>query len=658
MKYITSTKHNYKNQRNLQLNEDFFDTFGYDDDDTSSIVPDDNLDSMSSIDSMLGNLNSKRSESSGLNLVEYKTKIEEWLRSHGFKGVVSSSNRYQAERISYASYAPVAVINDDGTVDAYGPVVIANLKEFPEYLYFNRIYTTDSNIIGNFTVRNCKFESIPEGFPEEVDGNYSLCKMPNLKSLMNVAGRIDGTLELILCNNLTDLTNEIKKLGKAVYCIGKNDISTEDVLSASVFKPNRKVNELVNEAIVYRNFNTLNEAFNSGILRKLFSIPGNKNAAAAIKNIPVLWSELPDYSIIPCYGLDRIFKLRRETEDTNYGLTILCDKDNVIKFIVTGNDKSRMWKGKKYLYIAPGEYDKIRYRTKLLKIAQAGSYSYSQEDKEKAIAELKSLRISKDEPYEYDILSNGDDTKYLKLSTLKLVPEDCVKGYILKSHSSKLGNYEFSYTGDREKVRTIKAERLRSIIGTYITNTKNSVNSPLYKKYANRLIDANTVKKLNASRYDDEFIIPVIEELKETLINGAEKVRRRIIKFYNEKTIDGKVLDLLYAKFMSCSLQGILNSCDSEIEEIKGKLKYKNEPKSDYSAVYDENDPYLYKNKLKVTYDETESSSYRRLNCIQAIFKALRKFALILSALEAYEYGDTTSFSPEKIDALFKNQNM
>lgn len=662
MKYINIK--NTKNQENLHINEDFLDDLNYDSyDEEDPISSTDDLNDLSAVsddsfDSLLNNVNIKRSETCGLDLHSYENKIIEWLRNSGrFKGICRESERDKAENYYWASNYPIAVINNDGTVDVYGNVYISGLKEFPEYVYFNKIYavTKHIDIPGNFTVRNCKFETLPDGFPEEVEGSYSLFKLPNLKSLKNIATSIDGTLEIVMCDNLTDFTNGIKKLGKSVLYIGKDDISTNDILNASYFKPNKKVDQLVKESIVYKNQNMLNEAFNSDILKQLFSMPENKNALATIKEIPILWSSLPDLSIFPCYGLDKVFSEHKKRADMkSFGLSILCDKNNVIKFIITGADKSKQWTESKLLYADNSAIQTIIDNNKALKRLSSSSL-LTEKEKEDLQKSLKSAHVDTSLPYDYNLTYKGvyDIRKYFEISMLKYAPSECVRCYICKS--SKLGDYEFTYLGDRQKRHNVQSDRASNIFGTYITKTKNFINSPLYKKYINGLIDDNMYKNINLMRYDRGLIVELAKNVKNSITIGAEKVRRKMVSFYNNNTISGDLLDSIYEKLVECKISDTIKECNDAIDLYSSNAKKTNVNNKEvvlHSSEYGT----VGSNREKITNsfaDSANISSYRRLEFLHDAFILIRRLALILSALEAYEYGDYNSFSKERLKTMF-----
>lgn len=665
MKYINIK--NTKNQENLHLYEDFLDDLNYDSyDEEDPISSTDDLNDLSTVsddsfDSLLNNVNIKRAETCGLDLRSYEDKIMEWIRNSGmFKGMYKEDERDKARTRGWGSSYPIAVINNDGTIDAYGNVHISGLKEFPEYIYFNKIYTVTEggiNIPGNFTVRNCKFETLPDGFPEEVEGNYSLFRLPNLKSLKNIATSIDGTLEIVMCDNLTDFTNGIKKLGKSVLYIGKDDISTNDILNASYFKPNKKIDQLVKESIVYKNQNMLNEAFNSDILKQLFSMPENKNALAKIKEIPILWSSLPDLSIFPCYGLDKVFSEHKKRADMNsFGLSILCDKNNVIKFIITGADKSKQWADSKLLYADDSAIQTILDNNKALRRLSLSS-TLTEQEKEDLQKSLKAAHVDTSLPYDYSLIYKGvyDIRKHFEISMLKYAPSECVRCYICKS--SKLGDYEFTYLGDKQKRQDVQSDRASNVFGTYITKTKNFINSPLYKKYINRLIDDNMYKNINLMRYDRGIIVQLAKNVKNSITIGAEKVRRKMISFYNNNAISGDSLDLIYEKFTQCDVSNVIKECNDAINSFDN---IKNINVSNRDAVLHSKDystDGATREKLKNSFANSgDYGSYRRFAFLHDAFITIRRLALLLSALEAYEYGDYESFSEVRLNALFKNQ--
>lgn len=662
MKYINIK--NTKNQENLHINEDFLDDLNYDSyDEEDPISSTDDLNDLSTVsddsfDSLLNNVNIKRAETCGLDLRSYEDKIMEWIRNSGmFKGMYKEDERDKARTRGWGS---IAVINNDGTIDAYGNVHISGLKEFPEYIYFNKIYAVTEggiNIPGNFTVRNCKFETLPDGFPEEVEGNYSLFRLPNLKSLKNIATSIDGTLEIVMCDNLTDFTNGIKKLGKSVLYIGKDDISTNDILNASYFKPNKKVDQLVKESIVYKNQNMLNEAFNSDILKQLFSMPENKNALAKIKEIPILWSSLSDLSIFPCYGLNNVFSEHKKRADMNsFGLSILCDKNNVIKFIITGADKSEQWADSKLLYADDSAIQTILDNNKALRRLSSSS-TLTEQEKEGLQKSLKAAHVDTSLPYDYSLIYKSVYyiRKHFEISMLKYAPSECVRCYICKS--SKLGDYEFTYLGDKQKRYDVQSGRASNVFGMYITKTKNFINSPLYKKYIKYLIDDNMYKNINLMRYDRGLIAQLAKNVKNSVTIGAEKVRRKMVSFYNNNTISGDLLDLIYEKFAQCDVSDVIKECNNAIKDFNDikSINVSNRDAVLHSKDYSTDG--VTREKLKNTFaNSADYGSYRRFEFLHDAFITIRRLALLLSALEAYEYGDYESFSEDRLNALFKNQ--
>lgn len=656
-----------ESSKKSKINEDFFDDFNYDEVGSERETSDED-----ELSNLVQDINVKRSELTDVNLNEHINDIMNWLKKHtNVQRIYQNRTDLEQAYLHYDSYLPVVLINTDGTIDVFGNLVVANIKDVPEYIYFNVVHNTEkyqnmNSKPGNFEYRNCMFEELPAGTPEEVDGNFSLFNCKYLKSLMNSPKEIRGGFYASMCFELKDYTNSIKYLGKSAFIISQDEVNTEDIKAASIFnKQSRIVDERVNEAIVHRNFNTLNEAFDSDILKRLFNKPENKKAVKVVKNIPVLWSELQDFSIFPCFGgLKKILKARKESDPSKYGLTILCDKNDKISCIMSGDNKSKFmfngieqtWKDSSFLYASEDLLAAINrritaayYAPRRISDDTAADVKQKIENSRKELEDAGIDYENDDLPTIYSVSSKDK----LTIPVLNYVPDYCVKGYIMKSSKDFDDNdNEFTYFSQIYKKNKMHNNRTNNILGTYITTGKNAMKSPLYKRYYDSLLLTDeVVKNLNNRKFDIEACSSFAYKAKEAIIKGASMLRDKLIKAYKENKVDGLKLDALYMKFMGTRYAQAIEYCEKSIEILNdARAELEHSPYNGFSdSRYEKN---IYTNKLQNRLLDRENSTFSQF--VTYTISTISKLAALLFALESYEAGNISALDEDELDKLFR----
>lgn len=656
-----------------KINEDFFDEF---DDEIENADVEKSEEEI--LQDIAKNIDVKRSLSTDLNLNDYEDKIKKWLKDY-----TTTSNTFDSyddfakilDRMYYDSNFPVVIFNSDGTLDVYGNIVVANVVKFPDYVYFNEIHAVNTRHVnkkGNFEFRNCKFRELPEGTPEKIDGNFVLFNCSNLESIYNSPKDIEANFNIHMCSNLEDYTNVIKHLGGSAFVLSNISTTAADILSSSIFnqKISEEVQERINEGIIHKNFNTLNEAFDSDILKRLFNNPNNVDAVKAIKSIPVLWSELSDFSIFPCYGgLDKIMKLRKESDPSKYGLTLLCDKNNKINFILSGDNRSlyidaggetETWKNKSFVYVNKDMYNIINKRIDIIIIANRNleSSNYNETDKQR-IAECRQqleecgVDYKKVDVYSINKVHKSDD---LTFKILGFIPDYCIKGYIMKSSNDSEDENNFTFISNRAKRNKIHRDRSNDIYGSYIMAGKNRMNSPLYKKYYSSLISDNVFANLNNRKYDIYSVKRMAETIKQGIIDGVNQIRDRLINAYKSNVVSGELLDQLYYKFQSCDYKDAIERCDKTIEKAEEWMNEFKLHANYYGYTDDRFEKNYYSNKLNAQYLNKDTFGFTKF--ISYAIDLVSKFAALLTALDSYESGNKAALEDrETFNKMFRERN-
>lgn len=698
---------------NNKLYEDFLDDLNYDDPSFN-----DNTDRLNTasdeerIDDLLDNIQPiSRVVSSGLDLSKYVDKITKWLlleTNVNIRTVYTYDelgnddiDSFAKRRRLYPSYFPVAVINNDYSIDVYGELVVSG--NIPDYIYFRNIkscdtyasYNGNNKVVGSFTATLGTYTELPDGFPEYVDGNYKLVKLNQLRSLKNTPYTIGGSLIIQMCRNLKDTTNFIKTLYGAV--LSDNGIDDEAILNTSIYsKSARKIKESIdytiqqrlNEGRQFNAKNVLNEAFKSNILRKLFNMPENKKVLNAIKDINIFWSEIPDDIVLPCYGSDnrgnnvqRSLALRRvvNKQYRDYGITIWCDKNNVIKIIGTGNnrdtytdDKGRevRWKGNSWLYVDPDLKDLLNYRLKV-------GYNALKYKDNNAIKELEDANVKYDKKDVAARIMDGSIRNIqneMMMAHLYLVPEFCENAYIIKGTNDIKDTTlndpslykNFSYASQIERRRDLQEKRKEAVKGMYLSAKNATDKSPLYRRYFKYIVTDEIAANIFNEKSDFTSAIGTIKEMINSAKTTADIIRKKISNMYNEKLLDPLEIDALNDCLKSTQYRTFILKASKNLEIIKS-LKDARENVNDvdgYSSYRDGsyrrsklmNDINIFFAKPDISYTAAIDTygnlrdSYD-INFVKYYLSSAEKLATMLSAIMSFENGNK-----KYIDELVKKE--
>lgn len=682
---------------NNKLYEAFSDDiFGsYDDPSFADSV--DNATVDDNIETLLNNINvGHRVNSCDLDLSTYDDQIRQWLMHFtNVKKVMSYENLYNedfktfAERNRiYQNDYPIAIINKDYSIDVYGNLVIST--DLPEFIYFNAIksctikigYNNTYSVDGSFTATLGKYTKLPEGFPEEVDGNYKLIRLNNLSALENTPYTIGGSFIIQMCRNLKDTTNCIKTLYGKV--LSDNGIDDDMIMNTSIYAKAKKqstksidsiVNERIAEGRIFNSKISLNEAFKSNILRELFSKPENKKVLNAVKRINIFWSEIPDDIVLPCYGTDnrgnnvqRSLELRRvvNKQYRDYGITIWCDKDKNIKIIGTGNNRDTYtddkghevhWRGNSWLYIDPETKDLLNKRITLVLDALSGSYT-----SEDSIKECKRLGIKYDKKDVVMRIRQGrirNINDEMMFTHLYLIPEFCEIAYVIKGTNDIKDTTlndpalykNFSYASQVERRRSLQQARLESIKGMYMSAKNANENSPMYRRYFRHILTDDIVRNLFNERLDFTTAINTISEMIKSAKTTAEIIRRKIGDLYDNNALDPLEIDALqdclrytgYRTFISAAIRNsaILKKIKDE-SAAQDYSPYRND--AYHANKYMEDLNILFADPTRVlNTNNGKYNSYKDsydINFVKTYIKAAEKLATILAAISSFENGN------------------
>ena len=500
----------------------------------------------------------------------------------------------------------------------------------------NMIYF--SKVVGNVSARASLIKEFPKGFPRVVEGNFSCLMLKQLTSLKNGPVAVLGDYTIRGSRNMDTLQYAPKRVDGYFWTDNFSDddyraltdkaVSPRKIVKAPQSKltdydtpykgrrmplPESKKFKFIKERVAARKKH-INEDFKVpeqrpgepkriNRLSLLFKNPLNRDAARAIKDIPVMWSEIDDSQINFYPTIQKGLAGRRSLEGKNtYGINIFCSpasdiRGSKINIISTGNNMKE-WAGRNtWLYVDDDCFNAIQERAKMVQdIQRTGD-----EDLKQELDELVHMVRSNEHIYEVkDVVKAGVPRSKTDLvyAQLKLVPDYVGHAYHV------VGNYNnqyFSFARSRDERNKIGSERAVLNRGTEIGYTggkykSRSVNpaSPQMRKYMLQYVNPEIVKETNQGRMSIGLLRRNIQIMKEDIETMSEDVRQALFDYRSEKTISGRDFDRLYREF--ADVGDLIDSFNNTADNVSASWKrrgidfprrnYKDEVSKEYAADF------------------------------------------------------------------------
>jgi len=622
-------------------------------------------------------------------LESYKRKAMKW--------VIDNTNIREYDFTS--SWNKKAEITDDLYINVDCDLVITGkaLTEFEGCVTFGKVN-------GNLEIgMNGVIDTLPDGLPEEVTGDFVCVNMRRLSSLYGAPKKVGKNYIIQNCPNLETLDGAPESLddfsGYFMYDGDKftNDDFYETIENGGVMvlpserqarvaesMSPKRFNKLVESRIALgKNFSknlSLNEAFSSNILTRLAKNPNNRAAIDAMRDMQIFWSKIPDEIITPVYhSVTKLIGARRvvNKDRTMFGVTICCDEDDTINVIVTGDNKGE-WAGNTWIYMKNGLLNLINQRVDLVRRANGRDWHASSQDEENAQRECERLGInwSKSDIQKLGQVSN---VNYLLFPHMYLVPELCAKGYVIKGIDDSLAANSsdpeyargFSYMRDRDERRKLSVERERANAGVVMPSTGHKVmtdydeegnpverrvsltnrkleNDPAYQRYKDSFIDEDILRSLRTAQGRGLTYINVLKSMKDSVNTTSAKVRTALVNLIKEDEMESDKLDLLYRRYLLSTQRGFNKKIEAAISSMQNSYDYGVKPYAEkmFKGKDSENSPSLagIRRREYPSFPDAGDIPLNRSEFYDFYIQTVKIFAQIMSAINAYKRGNNTLF--------------
>lgn len=468
-----------------------------------------------------------------------------------------------------------------GEIVFYGDLILySKALELPDFIKFATVH--GDLIIGN----NTKITELPTGLPAIVNGDVNIVGCPKITSLVNGPIKADKYI-VTACRNLKSLDGAPEKC---------------DLFFSDKFTQNDYINYLadtygIHENLVFKRKKFLNEAFNSTKLTALANNPLNRDALQAMRNIKIMWSEIPDAIVNPIYNnvAKSLAKRRDDNKSGEFGIYIWCDKDDKIWLIGTGNNKlnkempdADYSKGKGWLYIAPGFFDILKQRIALVRYINDMKVNVAYLPQNMNINDMQKqcldLGIKYDNDTIYKVAAKGfvHDQSELTFYHLLLVPDLCCHAYLIQgTKDPKLDKDDpvahFSYKNSLAIRSALNKKRANAIKDIIVQGRNLNPNDPAYKKYFENyyMTDQRILDKFMRVRNLTSMISLITDE-----IQAVETMRidmRKRLRNINATSGSFDISDMLYKKFCDQPVQVFTTSARDSIDTLREVIKKRNE---------------------------------------------------------------------------------
>ena len=621
-------------------------------------------------------------------LEAYKAKARKW--------VVNNTNITDYDFTS--SWNKKAEITDDLIINVFDDLTITgkSLTEFEGCVTFGKV---DGNLVIGM---NGVIDTLPDGLPEEVGGDFMCVNMRRLSSLYGAPKKVGKNYIIQNCPNLETLDGAPDSLdnfsGYFMYDGDKftNDDFYETIENGGVMVLPSERQPRVAESLSPKMFNKLvesrialgkkhtqpiNEAFSSSILTRLAKNPNNRAALDAMKDMQIFWSRIPDEIITPVYhSVTKLIGARRvvNKDRTMFGVTICCDENDTINVIVTGDNKGE-WAGNTWIYMKRGLLDLINKRVELVRTANHRNWRADEEEEKQAQRECDKLGInwSKSDIQKLGSVSNVNN---LLFPHMYLVPELCAKGYVIKGIDDSLAANSsdpeyaggFSYMRDKEERRKLAQKRAEANSGVIMPSSgsktmvdydeegnpverkvsltrRNLENDPAYRKYRESFIDEDILRALRTVQGKGLTYINILKGMKESVNATSQRVRAALVDLIKSDTMDTEKVDLLYKRYLLSTERGFNSRINRAIETYSDTYKSGVEPYADklFRGKDSESSPSLVgiRRRNYPEFPEIGDIPRRNSEFYDFYLQTVQIFAQIMSAINAYKRGNEDLFN-------------
>jgi hypothetical protein len=374
-----------------------------------------------------------------------------------------------------------------------------------------------------------------------------------------------------------------------------------------------------------------------------------------MRDIDIIWSEIPDEIINPIYNnvARSLAKRRDDNASGEYGIYIWCDNSNKINIIGTGNNLKEWGQGRSWLYLDNDVLDTINQRINLVRRACNGSSS----DADKCIE----LGIKYDNQNISKIARQGSISQSgLTYTHLLFIPDLCSKAYLIqgtkdpRSSSSDNKVAHFSYNNSRNERKNIQQGRAKAITDVIVQGRNLNPNDPAYQKYYEDffLTDEKLIKKYILVRNIFDFRT-IINEMINAIGINAKKVRTAILNLQDNPDVDDETFDGLYKAYASVYLRRFkeeANTLLAAVEDIISNKKYKEsgiegtikQISDALELAYGDDDPtYSYGKRGRFSELYSSSGNYKNMvKWVKTYAETIATFAKIMAAIDNIRKGD------------------